>query len=260
MDEIARRNRGHWERLVRDGLIYTKPWLDLDPALVKDFASGRLDEMSHPYKYIYPREVFEDVEGKQVLCLAASGGQQSAIFGLLGAHVTVLDLTRGQLDGDRAAAEHYGYNLKTVLGDMRDLTVLKEAGFDLVYQAISIIFVPSVREVYSEVHRVLRPGGLYRVGHCNPAVQAVEFSSWDGQGYRIEKRYRERVVEDAESLEFRHYFSEIFNHLIDTGFEIRGVWEDPRHFGYSGSEPGSEDHCLEYVQGLFAVLARKADR
>ena len=260
MDEIARRNRQHWERLVQNGLIYTRPWLDLDAGLVKDYASGRLDELSSPYKYIYPREVFEDVEQKDVLCLATGGGQQSAIFGLLGAHVTVLDLTQGQLDGDVAAAEHYGYELKTVLGDMRDLSAFEEAGFDIVYQAISIIFVPSVREVYREVHRVLRPGGLYRVGHCNPAVQAVEFSSWDGWGYRIGKRYRERVIEDSESMEFRHYFSEIFNDLIGTGFEIRGVWEDPRHFGDTGGEPGSEDHCLEYMQGLFAILAAKAGR
>jgi len=36
-----------------------------------------------------------------VLCLASGGEQQSAIFGLLGADVTVLDLCAQQLAGDR---------------------------------------------------------------------------------------------------------------------------------------------------------------
>jgi ubiquinone/menaquinone biosynthesis C-methylase UbiE len=258
MDEIARRNQEHWEDLVRKGFIYTKPWLDLDPGLVRDFAAGRIESMPAPYAYLYPREVFADSEGKDVLCLATGGGQQSAAFGVLGARVTVLDLADAQLEGDRRAAERLGYEVRTVRGDMRDLSAFADLSFDIVYQAISIVFVPSVLEVYGEVHRVLRPGGLYRVGHCNPAVQAVEQTSWDGEAYMLKGPYRERVIEDGESKEFRHYFSEIFNHLIIAGFEIRGVWEDPRHLAESGSDPGSDDHCLECVQNLFAILARKA--
>ena len=240
-------------------MVYTRPWLDLNPALVESLAAGRVSHLPEPYAYLYPAEVFKGLAGKDVLCLATGGGQQSAVFGLLGARVTVLDLTEEQLEADREAARKFGYEVKTVQGDMRDLSTLPEAGFDLVYQAISIVFVPSVEEVYRQVHRVLRPGGLYRVGHCNPATQPVEESTWDGEAYRIMKPYAERVIEDAESVEFRHYLSEIFNHLIGTGFEIRGVWEDPRHLARpSGAAPGTPEHCLEYVQNYFAVLARKA--
>lgn len=259
MDETARTNRKHWDGLVRDGFIYTRPWLDLDPALVDKIAAGSAQKLPEPYTYLYPPEVFEGAAGKDVLCLASGGGQQSAVFGLLGAHVTVLDLTEGQLEADRKAAGHYGYHVETLQGDMRDLSAFDDGSFDLVYQAISMVFVPSVREVYREVGRVLRPGGLYRVGHCNPATQPVEETSWDGDAYRIIKPYRERVIEDAESMEFRHYLSEIFNHLIETGFELRGVWEDPRHLAPpGGAVPGTAEHCLEYVQSYFAILARKA--
>ena len=259
MDETARRNQEHWDGLVRDGFTYTRPWLDIDPALVESIAAGRGHALPEPYSYFYPPEVFEGVAGKDVLCLASGGGQQSAVFGLLGARVTVLDLSGGQLEADREAAQHYGYEVKTIQGDMRDLSAFDDGSFDIVYQAISIVFVPSVREVYREAHRVLRPGGLYRVGHCNPATQPVEETSWDGESYRIMKPYRERVIEDAESMEFRHYLSEIFNDLIETGFELRGVWEDPRHLAPAGgAAPGSREHCLEYVQNYFAILARTA--
>jgi 2-polyprenyl-3-methyl-5-hydroxy-6-metoxy-1,4-benzoquinol methylase len=48
------------------------------------------------------------VKGKDVLCLASSGGQQSAAFGVLGANVTVFDLSENMLKKDVATAKHYG--------------------------------------------------------------------------------------------------------------------------------------------------------
>lgn len=40
---------------------------------------------------IYPAGLLADIDGKDVLCLASGGGQQSAVFSLLGAKVTVVD-------------------------------------------------------------------------------------------------------------------------------------------------------------------------
>ena len=83
---------------------------------------------------MYPPESLLGVKGKDVLCLASGGGQQSAVFGLLGANVTVVDLSQGQLDGDKTAAKHYGYSIQTVQADMRDLSCLSSDSFDLVHQ------------------------------------------------------------------------------------------------------------------------------
>jgi SAM-dependent methyltransferase len=258
MDRIGDTNRQYWEDLAGRGMEYTTPWLDLDPGLVRAFAEGRVEVLPGPYACLYPRSVFEGVEGKRVLCLASGGGQQSAFFGLLGAEVTVMDISPAQLESDRKAAEHYSYNVETVLGDMRDLSAFAGSCFDIVYQAISIVFVPDVREVYREVARILKPGGLYRVGHCNPAVQAVEETSWDGEGYRILEPYSGGCIEDAESLEFRHLLKDIFNGLIESGLTIAHVEEYPRHLDPpAGARPGTLDHMLGYVQSYFVIIARK---
>ena len=258
MDDIARRNRQHWEDLAGRGMEYTIPWLDLDPDLVTSFAAGRIDVLPEPYTFIFPRSVFEDVAGKRVLCLASGGGQQSAFFGLLGAGVTVLDLTPAQLEGDRRVAEHFGYEVETVVGDMRDLSAFHDAAFDIVYQAISIVFVPDVRKVYGEVVRILKPGGTYCVCHCNPATQVIEETSWDGEGYRVREPYFGGCIEDAESMEYRHLLRDMFNGLIEAGFTIVRVEEDPRHLKPpAGAEPGTARHMLGYVQNYFAVVSRK---
>src|SRR6478609_9611947 len=107
VDGVAAYNQERWEALARARALFTRPWLDLDAAQARQ----RLD----PWGYL------GDVRDTAVLCLAGGGGQQSAAFGLMGARVTVVDLSDGQLARDHEAAAHHGYEVATVQGDMRDL-------------------------------------------------------------------------------------------------------------------------------------------
>jgi SAM-dependent methyltransferase len=264
-DEITREVEECWDRGVEEGDSCTRPLLELTTEMVKEYAAGRRDEL--PGVSLEPRYLLE-AAGKDVLCLASGGGQQSAVFGLLGAKVSVLDISAGQLRGDRTAADHYGYDVRTVKGDMRDLSVFGAASFDLVYQPASIGYVPDVRPVYREAHRILRPGGLYSVGHVNPAVYSLSLGfcgskggagGWDGVGYRIVDRYRGGAVlrneagvanmdEGEPTGEHNHLLKDIFGGLTELGFIIRDVAENPRHFKKPISgEPGSYEHLLYFV-------------
>jgi SAM-dependent methyltransferase len=260
-DNLARRNHQAWEKDVQQNGPYTMPWLDLEPNVLRAFAEGEIETLPEPYAYIYPHFILRNLAGKEVLCLASGGGQQSAVFGLLHAKVTAFDLTEGQLAADRKAAEHYEYAIKTIQGDMRDLSRLPPESFDLVYQAISLCFVPDVRQVYREVARVLRPGSLYRVGHLNPATYLIDEETWDGTAYRIDGPYvggQLPADEGEEFFEFRHLFGDIFNGLMETGFVIEGVWEDPRHLRHDPqAQPGTDRHLLNIVQKFFCIIARK---
>jgi ubiquinone/menaquinone biosynthesis C-methylase UbiE len=82
--------------------------------------------------------------------------------------------------GDRKAAEHYGYEITTIHGDMRDLSMLDDESFDMVY-GTAITYVPDAQEVYTQVDRVLRPGGLYHSDWYQPAIH---FIGWDGTDTR----------------------------------------------------------------------------
>ena len=259
LDEIAAINQRHWERMVREGCGFTRPWLDLEPAHVRAYARGELRSVPSTLAQMYPASILADVEGRDVLCLASGGGQQSAVFGLLGARVTVLDLTEGQLAGDREAADHYGYAVTTLQADMRDLAGLDEASFDLVYGAPSLCYIPDLRPVYAGVARVLRPGGLYRLVVTNPATEFVDMASWDGQGYRIAVPYAvRRMAHPGGSVEFRHHWGDVFNGLLAVGFSIQGVYDDPCHLqAGEGAIPGRWGHMLGYVQQGMAIVAMK---
>jgi SAM-dependent methyltransferase len=208
------------------------------------------------------------VEGRDVLCLASGGGQQSAVFGLLGATVTVLDLCEGQLRGDRVAAQHYGYPVRAVKGDACDLSAFPDASFDLVYQGPSMGWIPDVQSVYHGVYHVLRPGGRYRVALANPAVHLAQ---WDGVGYRIVDRYiggrvlkNAAGVENMEEGEFtgdhRHLFRDSVGGLAEAGFIIRYFAEDPCHLKEPVTgKPGSWTHLQYFLGWGLNVVAEKAE-
>ncbi len=254
-DEVAIANERLWERMVKEGCGFTIPWLDLDPDIIRRYARGELDVIPDPLDWMAPWNILTDVKGKDVLCLASGGGQQSAVFGLLGARVTVVDLAQGQLEGDRKAAAHYGYQITTIHADMRDLSCLDGESFDMVY-GTAICYVPNTRQVYSEVARVLRQDGVFRVDFRQPAVH---FVAWDGDGYRVSKPYFERVHRREDgAIEFRHYMDDIFNGLVDVGLSIRQVVDlsrnkrpDPQ------APPESWTHEESYIGGIFVIVAKK---
>jgi len=254
-DAIATANRAHWEREVERNQGFTVPWLDLDRETIHQYIADELEPVPGSLFVMYPTSVLRDVAGKDVLCLAAGGGQQSTVFGLLGARVTCVDITEGQLEGDRTAAAHHGYQVDAIRADMRDLVGVGDSSFDLVYQGPSMSWIPEVREVYAEVARALRPGGRYRVDFGNPANHFLE---WDGEAYRITQPYSERLFHPESGLyDYRHYMGDIFNGLFAEGLSIRQVEERPYAQPDSNAAPGSWHHQACYHVG-FAIVAEKS--
>ena len=254
-DEATIINEKHWERMVKEGCGYTIPWLELDRNAIQKYAKGKLDAIPNALDVMTPRNIFADVKDKNVLCLASGGGQQSAIFGLLGARVTVVDISEGQLEGDRKAASHYGYEIETIHGDMRDLSCIDDDSFDLIY-GTAICYVPDIHKVYSEIARTLKQGGIFRMDFHQPAVH---FAKWDGNGYHIAKPYFEHIdPREDGAIEFRHYMDDIFSGLIDLGLSIKQVVDTSRSKKPSPQDVlGSWSHEEPYVGGNFVIVAKK---
>ena len=273
-DNIARITLEVMRDAIRDGVDYTKPWLDLNVDAYRAYRNRERETLPPPYcDDPALRIMMTGVQGHNVLCLAGGGGQQSAVFSLLGAKVTVLDLTPEQLESDQKAARHYGYEVTTIQGDMRDLSVFPEVHFDQVYQPISTLFVPNLREVYSGVARILKPSGLYYADYAVPLLYMAEKKGWDGKGYTLyvtEPYVRGAILETKDEKmnfttgesysEFHHLLSDIINGLVAEGLMIRGVWENPRpDHGppLSELEPGSEEHQQRYLPFGLSVIAER---
>jgi SAM-dependent methyltransferase len=258
MDEIAEYNVERWRRLVEAGALYTRPLLNLDAASARE----RVD----------PRGWLGPLDGRRVLCLAGGGGRESAAFAVLGARVTVFDLSEEQLGQDRLAAAHYGLEVETIQGDMRDLSPLHGAGFDLVWHSYSLNFVPDARAVFREVARVLRPGGLYRLMCANPFVMGASTKDWDGRGYALTSPYVDgALVQGADEewvyeragrehvgppREYRHGLGTLVGGLTEHGFRLLRASEDESIHLVPDAEPGTWDHFVSIVRPWLTFLSR----
>jgi SAM-dependent methyltransferase len=259
MDDVAKYNCARWSALVKAQAIFTLPRLDLTPA----DAQVLLD----------PDHRLGDLRGKQVLCLAGGGGQQSVAFALLGALVTVVDLSPEQLQQDITAAAHYHLTVRAIQGDMRDLSPFGRAAFDVVYQPYSINFVPDARVVFREVAHVLRLHGTYHFMCANPFVSGLTTHDWNGAGYTLKHPYldgAELVFPDeawvfrgkqpdepiAGPKEYRHSLSTIVNGLVAQGFVLERL--DEVYFGEPdiAAEPGTNEHLSAVAPPWVNLWAR----
>ncbi len=121
-------NRQAWNRQVEAGNRWT---VGASPEEVDRARRGEVDILLTPQTFV-PRDWFGELDGADVLCLASGGGQQGPILAAAGAHVTVFDATDAQLARDREVAKREGLTLRTVRGDMRDLSAFADASFDLI--------------------------------------------------------------------------------------------------------------------------------
>jgi len=222
-DDIYKYNYERWEALAKTNALFTRPKLDLDRETARAYLG--LDRLG----------VTWDLAGKNVLCLASGGGQQSAAFALLGANVSVLDISPSQLDRDRVAARHYGVEIGLFQGDMRDLSCFEKDSFDIVWHPYSLTFIRDSRLVFHEVSRILKEGGLYHLMCANPFFSGLTHYDWNGVGYTIKLPYEDetettypdqewvydRVQSEGpiqEPKEYRQTLSRIINGLIKEGF------------------------------------------
>jgi SAM-dependent methyltransferase len=228
-------NREAWDRQVEDGNQWTVP---VGPEVIEAARHGRWEVLLTDTKPV-PREWFPEMAGADILCLASGGGQQAPTFAAAGANVTVLDNSPKQLAQDAFVAERESLEIKTVQGDMRDLSAFADEAFDLVFHPVSNLFVPEVEPVWAEAFRVLREGGALLAGFLNPVVYVFDLELADSTGevrVRYELPYADATSKDeqelglqmerGEPLEFSHTLEEQIGGQIRAGFLISGFYED----------------------------------
>jgi SAM-dependent methyltransferase len=270
-DDIAQINL-ELTKIAVENEQYGKPYLDLDLKAYKDYRNGKLAMLPELDNDLLIKMMIDKVQSKEVLLLAGGGGQQSAIFSLLGAKVTVFDLTQEQLELDRVAAEHYGYDITLIQGDMRDMSVLPSDHYHRVFQPISSLYVPDMRIIYRSVARILKNGGLYYSDYCYSPLYMAETIGWDGEAFvmrfsqpnisgRILERESDGVMNFTEGKfygEFNHLFSDIINGQISEGLCIVELQESPRFNTYKDVKliPGSQKHKDNILPYGISIVSR----
>jgi len=234
MIDIVSYNKKAWDLEVERKNTWTCP---VESKVIEEARKGHWSIVLTPLKPV-PREWFGDIKGKDILCLASGGGQQGPILAAAGAKVTVFDNSPNQLKQDRLVADQNNLELKTVEGDMADLSCFENESFDLIFHPVSNCFVPNLEPVWKECYRVLRKNGKLLVGFINPVAYIFDAEKRNQGILELKHKLpysdltsltdeeRSRYTSYNAPLEFGHTMSQQIGGQIDAGFVIDRMFED----------------------------------
>ncbi len=250
---VHEQNRKAWDRLVDRRNRFARPASDQDchdPLAAVD-GLGWLGG---------------NIEGKELLCLAAGGGRQSAIYASAGARVTVVDISPGMLELDREVARERRLDIHVVEASMDDLRGLTPQSFDIAIHPVSTCYVPDVVKVFQQVARVLKGGGIYISQHKSPVSLQATIKPGDG-GYVIQSPYYSKQavpkvsgtsLREEGCLEFVHRWEEIIGGMCRCGFVIEDLVE-PMH-AKPESPRGEFGHRAQFIAPYLRIKARRREQ
>lgn len=232
MDYI-KKNSIAWNNHVNNGYVWTIP---VSSEIIEKAKRGIWEVVLTPQKTV-PRDWFPDeLYGKKVLLIAGGGGQQGPILSAAGADVTVFDNSKKQLEQDELVAKRENLSIKTVQGNMQDLSVFSDETFDFIMQFAGG-FVDSVLPVWREAYRVLKKGGIMIAGHNSPNDFIFDIEEMEKGNLivrhkipysdltSLSKEEFDRITKN-EGVAFGHSMQDLLQGQIDEGFLIAGYYDD----------------------------------
>ena len=223
-----------WDTRSENNDIWSVP---VTSEVVKLAREGSWSILLTPTKPV-PADWFpESLENKKILCLAGGGGQQGPVLAAAGAEITVFDNSRKQLEKDEFVAERDGLNIRTVQGNMQDLSVFADESFDCIIHPWSNGYVDDIQPVWRECARVLKKNGLLLSGFGNPVEYIFHAGKLERGILEVENTLPYADVEHMDDPEVRaivndggylwsHTLEEQIQGQIAAGFAIIGFYED----------------------------------
>lgn len=223
-----------WDNRAENNDVWSIP---VTSEMVNQAKKGIWNIVLTPAKPV-PKDWFPDsFDDKKILCLASGGGQQGPILAALGADVTVLDNSKKQLEKDEFVADRDNLKIRTVQGNMQNLSMFEDESFDCIVHPWSNGYIDDIRPVWKECARVLKKNGLLLAGFGNPIEYIFNVGKLEQGILCVENTIPYADVEHMDSSETRaivekdgyiwsHTLEDQIQGQIEAGFAIVGFYED----------------------------------
>ncbi len=230
--DIYAANSQAWDEEVRRHNYWTLPASETQISEAREKRPGL---WITPFRNV-PQSWLEGLDGQSILVACGGGGQQTPLLAAYGCKVTAIDISRGQLDQDKVALERYGLHADLVCANVLDMPFGDQA-FSAVIMPEALNFIDDIQRLYSQMHRVLKPGGYFMYGVANPALYMfddriqqrklkIKYTIPFSDTGSLSARELQRRLAKKDTVEFSHTLETIIGGLLSAGFVMEGFYTD----------------------------------
>lgn len=194
------------------------------------------------------KSYFDNIAGKKIANLCGSNGRKAVPLALLGAEVTVFDISEENKQYALELAKHAKASIDYVVTDLYDIDQIKYGGhFDMLYLEGGILhYFHDLNRLMSLLFSMLKADGLLVLSDFHPFRKCITKKT-DGQ-YQVNENYFDEEIQSGD-VAFKYFFgeqedeyfpdvrvryytiSEIINSLVAAGFKLQKFEE---HRGWNG--------------------------
>lgn len=182
------------------------------------------------------KEYFDHIEGKKIANLCGSNGRKAVPLALLGAEVTIFDISEENKKYALELAKYANTSIDYIVGDIYDINSKNYGNyFDILYLEGGILhYFNDIGKFMSILYSLLKDGGLMVLSDFHPLRRCIV----EGTEAQTQPSYFDKELHNGD-LAYKHYFdeqeqqkfpdvsirsytlSEIINSVITSGFKLR---------------------------------------
>ena len=210
-----------------------------------DEYSARIDTKAHNAYYERPAtlSLLPDVRGLRVLDAGCGPGIYAQILVDRGAQVVALDANPKMVTFARA---RLGESVQVIQASLENpLSFFEDESFDLVVAPLVMDYVRDWRFTFSEFQRVLKPDGILVFSIEHPAMKYFDFIEKSNYFQVEQVSYTWKGFgPPVEVPTYRRSLADVFNPLIEAGFNIDRVLEPLPTEAFKAAEPEDYEKLL----------------
>ena len=233
MNESSRQNKAAWEY---DAYGF---WVRQSGTPWERAAKAKADPLGMLGKYA---AYFDRYDGVRIANICGSCGKKAIPLALLGADVTIFDISEDNRRYALETAEAAGTQIRYVVGDVLEMDPGTYGGwFDVVFMEGGILhYFHDIHEFMRIMYTILRPGGKMICSDFHPFTKILDslnmerptmsyFSTEIYEGEMAHARFfPEEIRSQMPKCSYRRYtMSEIINSIIRCGFCLKQLDEHP---------------------------------
>ncbi|WP_040982636.1 class I SAM-dependent methyltransferase [Oceanobacillus jeddahense] len=201
----------------------------------------------HPTAHLKKhKDYFKQIKGKKVVNLCGSNGRKAVPIALLGAEVTVFDISEENKQYALELAEHAGTSINYIITDIYDIDLrVYQEYFDVLYLEGGILhYFHDIQKLMHMLYAILKTGGKMILSDFHPLRQFFlsdkdKVTYFDNQNLKLADLAYKDFFNTEEQHDFPnvyvrlHTLSEMINAVIESGFQLQKFDE---HRGWNGED------------------------